>query len=124
MCDVIVVGARVAGAATAMPLARGGLDVLVVDRATFPSDTLSTHQVQVAGVARLHRWGGPGRIVAAGTPATPGSGSRVGRVRGSGDPALLGDVFTPDVRFGSSTASSAADATTSVRGSDATSRTA
>ena len=47
MHDVIIVGARVAGSATALLLARAGLKVLVVDRATFPSDTLSTHQVQV-----------------------------------------------------------------------------
>jgi flavin-dependent dehydrogenase len=47
MYDVIIVGARVAGAPTAMLLARRGLKVLVVDRATFPSDTLSTHQVQL-----------------------------------------------------------------------------
>src|SRR5215467_2185074 len=55
--DVIVVGARVAGAATAMLLARHGLRVLCVDRATFPSDTLSTHQIQLPGVAKLKRWG-------------------------------------------------------------------
>lgn len=67
--DVIVVGARVAGAATAMLLARAGLKVLVVDRARFPSDTLSTHQVQVPGIARLHRWGLLDRI-AAGAPPT------------------------------------------------------
>lgn len=68
--DVIVVGARVAGAATAMLLARRGLRVLAVDRARFPSDTLSTHQIQVPGVARLHRWGLLDRVRAAGTPAT------------------------------------------------------
>src|SRR5260221_5289734 len=67
--DVIVVGARVAGAATAMLLARRGLRVLAVDRARFPSDTLSTHQVQVPGVALLNRWGGLDRLRAAGTPA-------------------------------------------------------
>jgi len=49
--DVIVVGTRAAGAATAMLLARAGLRVLAVDRARFPSDTLSTHQVQVPGIA-------------------------------------------------------------------------
>src|ERR671923_34961 len=43
MYDAIIVGARVAGASTAMLLARRGLDVLAVDRAEFPSDTLSTH---------------------------------------------------------------------------------
>jgi 2-polyprenyl-6-methoxyphenol hydroxylase-like FAD-dependent oxidoreductase len=68
--DVIVVGARVAGATTAMLLARRGLRVLVVDRAKFPSDTLSTHQVQVPGVARLRRWGLLDGIGKAGTPAT------------------------------------------------------
>jgi flavin-dependent dehydrogenase len=57
MYDVIIVGARVAGAATAMLLARRGLKVLAVDRARFPSDTLSTHQIQLPGVARLARWG-------------------------------------------------------------------
>jgi 2-polyprenyl-6-methoxyphenol hydroxylase-like FAD-dependent oxidoreductase len=57
MYDAIVVGTRVAGAATAMLLARRGLRVLAVDRAGFPSDTLSTHQLQVPGVARLRRWG-------------------------------------------------------------------
>src|SRR6186997_748575 len=66
MYDAIVVGARVAGASTAMLLARRGLDVLLVDRAGFPSDTLSTHQVQVPGVARLRRWGLLDRL--AGTP--------------------------------------------------------
>ena len=68
--DVIVIGARVAGAATAMLLARAGMRVLAVDRARFPSDTLSTHQVQVPGVARLNRWGLLDRLVAAGTPPT------------------------------------------------------
>jgi 2-polyprenyl-6-methoxyphenol hydroxylase-like FAD-dependent oxidoreductase len=68
--DVIVVGARVAGAATAMLLARAGIRVLAVDRAKFPSDTLSTHQVQVPGVARLNRWGLLDRLSAAGTPPT------------------------------------------------------
>jgi len=72
MYDVIVVGARVAGASTAMLLARRGLKVFVLDRATFPSDTLSTHQVQVPGVARLARWGVLDAVLAAGTPVTRG----------------------------------------------------
>jgi 2-polyprenyl-6-methoxyphenol hydroxylase-like FAD-dependent oxidoreductase len=66
--DVIVVGARVAGAATAMLLARQGLRVLVVDRVSFPSDTISSHQLQVPGVALLQRWGLLGKLAAAGTP--------------------------------------------------------
>ena len=69
MYDVIIVGARVAGSATALLLARRGLKVLLLDRATFPSDTLSTHQVQVPGVARLARWGVLDQIMEAGTPA-------------------------------------------------------
>jgi 2-polyprenyl-6-methoxyphenol hydroxylase-like FAD-dependent oxidoreductase len=66
--DVIVVGTRVAGAATAMLLARRGLRVLAVDRARFPSDTLSTHQVQPPGVARLRAWGLLDPLLQAGTP--------------------------------------------------------
>lgn len=62
--DVIVVGARCAGSPTAMHLARAGHRVLVVDRASFPSDTLSTHIVHAPGVAALRRWGLLGRAVA------------------------------------------------------------
>ncbi|MCW2907813.1 MAG: NAD(P)/FAD-dependent oxidoreductase [Actinomycetia bacterium] len=68
--DVIVVGARVAGAATAMLLARQGARVLLVDRVRFPSDTISSHQIQVPGVAALDRWGLLGPLRAAGTPPT------------------------------------------------------
>ncbi len=68
--DVIVVGARIAGAATGMLLARAGLRVLVVDQAHFPSDTLSTHQIQVPGVARLARFGLLEPLLEAGTPPT------------------------------------------------------
>lgn len=55
--DAIVVGARCAGSPTAMLLARMGHRVLMVDRATFPSDTLSTHVIHAPGVAALARWG-------------------------------------------------------------------
>ena len=51
--DVIVVGARCAGSPVAMLLARAGYRVLVVDRATFPSDTISTHLIHPPGVAAL-----------------------------------------------------------------------
>jgi 2-polyprenyl-6-methoxyphenol hydroxylase-like FAD-dependent oxidoreductase len=68
--DVVVVGTRAAGAATAMLLARAGLRVLAVDRARFPSDTLSTHAIQLTGVSRLRRWGLLDGLGAAGTPAT------------------------------------------------------
>ena len=66
--EVIVVGARCAGSPAAMLLARSGFRVLLVDRAKFPSDTLSTHVVQPAGVAALARWGVLDRVIATGCP--------------------------------------------------------
>jgi len=67
--DAIIVGARCAGAATALLLARAGARVLAIDRGTYGSDTLSTHALMRGGVLQLHRWGLLPRIVAAGTPA-------------------------------------------------------
>ncbi len=67
--DAVVVGARCAGAATALLLARSGLRVLAVDRQRHGADTLSTHALMRTGVLQLHRWGVLDRIVAAGTPA-------------------------------------------------------
>ncbi|MFI7000283.1 NAD(P)/FAD-dependent oxidoreductase [Nocardia sp. NPDC050175] len=66
MYDVIVVGARCAGSPLAMLLARRGHRVLVVDRKTFPSDTVSTHHVLQVGVARLRDWGLLDKLVASG----------------------------------------------------------
>src|SRR5258708_5974379 len=66
--DAIIVGARCAGSPTAMLLARKGYRVLVVDRATFPSDTVSTHVVHPKGVAALARWGLLDRPTATGCP--------------------------------------------------------
>ena len=57
MYDAIVIGARCAGSPTAMLLARRGYKVLLLDRDGFPSDVMSTHFIQQAGTARLHRWG-------------------------------------------------------------------
>ncbi len=67
--DVVVAGARVAGAATALLLARAGLRVLVVDPLPRGRDTLSTHALMRGGVLQLHRWGLLERIRSAGTPA-------------------------------------------------------
>ncbi len=67
--DVIVVGARCAGAATAMLLARQGLRVLALDRHDYGADTLSTHALMRGGVIQLNRWGILPAIAAAGTPA-------------------------------------------------------
>lgn len=68
MYDAIIVGARCAGSPTAMLLARKGHRVLLVDRAHFPSDTLSTHFIQQPGVALLARWGLLEPLLAVGTP--------------------------------------------------------
>jgi 2-polyprenyl-6-methoxyphenol hydroxylase-like FAD-dependent oxidoreductase len=67
--DVVVVGARVAGSATAMLLARLGHDVAVVDQASFPSDTLSTHAIARSGMVQLRRWGLLDQLLDSGTPA-------------------------------------------------------
>ncbi|WP_170575974.1 NAD(P)/FAD-dependent oxidoreductase [Ruegeria atlantica] len=55
--DAIVVGARVAGATTAMLLARGGARVLLVDRETEIQDTLSTHALMRPAIHLLAHWG-------------------------------------------------------------------
>ena len=67
--DVVVVGARAAGAGTALLLARLGHDVVLVDRAVFPADTVSTHQIARPGVVALHRWGLLPAVLASGSPA-------------------------------------------------------
>ncbi len=66
--DVVVVGARCAGAATALLLARQGFDVALVDRADLPSDTLSTHALARGGVVQLARWGLLDDVLASGVP--------------------------------------------------------
>ena len=66
--DVIVVGARCAGSPLAMLLSRRGHRVLLVDRARFPSDTVSTHYIHQPGVARLAAWGLLDRLKATGAP--------------------------------------------------------
>ncbi len=66
MYDVVVVGARCAGAPLAMLLARSGHRVALIDRASFPSDTISTHFLWQRGTARLHAWGLLGQLQARG----------------------------------------------------------
>ncbi len=68
MYDAIVVGARCAGSPTAMLLARKGYRVLVVDRATFPSDTFRNHVLLYPAVRQLQRWGLLDRIAATNSP--------------------------------------------------------
>jgi len=55
--DVIVVGARCAGSPLAALLAGQGLAVALVERATFPKDTLSSHIFQGPSINFLKRLG-------------------------------------------------------------------
>jgi 2-polyprenyl-6-methoxyphenol hydroxylase-like FAD-dependent oxidoreductase len=84
--DVVVVGARVAGAPTAMLLARRGHRVLFVDRMRFPSDTISSHFIPAYGVARLARWGLLDRLLDTGCPPLPRLTSDWGDIRLTGMP--------------------------------------
>ena len=67
--DAIVIGARCAGASTAMLLARAGHSVLLVDRARFPSEIPHGHFIHRHGPTRLSRWGLLDRVLATGCPA-------------------------------------------------------
>lgn len=92
MYDAIIVGARVAGSPAAMLLARKGYKVLVVDRATFPSDIMSTHYIHQGGVAALQRWGLLDRVAATGCPPMTNIRLDFGPVvlRGAAPPAAGG----------------------------------
>jgi len=85
--DVIIVGARCAGSPTAMLLARQGYRVLVVDRATFPSDTVSTHVLHPKAGAALQRWGLLDAVVATGCPPVTTYRFDFGPITLSGRPA-------------------------------------
>jgi 2-polyprenyl-6-methoxyphenol hydroxylase-like FAD-dependent oxidoreductase len=84
--DVIVVGARCAGSPTAMLLARNGYKVLVVDKATFPSDTISTHLIHPSGMSALRRWGLRDKVVATGCQAIDTYAFDMGPVTLTGSP--------------------------------------
>lgn len=92
--DVIVVGARCAGSSSAMLLARLGLRVLVVDRSTFPSDTLSGHGIKSPGTVRLARWGLLDTVLASGCPRMTRMSVTFGDQRQE-TPTLPADAVTP-----------------------------
>ena len=85
-------GARCGGAPTAMLLARKGYRVLLVDRATFPSDTVSTHFVHAPGVAALERWGLRDALAGIGLPAGPDVQLRLRAVHDRGSPRPIDGV--------------------------------
>jgi len=86
MFDAIVVGARCGGSPTAMLLARHGYRVLLVDRATFPSDTVSTHFIWPPGATCLDRWGLLERVLATKCPVIRTIGLDLGEFQLTGDP--------------------------------------
>lgn len=88
--DVIVAGARCAGAPTAMLLARKGYRVKLVDRANFPSDTMSTHYIHQPGIARLQVWGLLDRVIASNCPALREIVMDLGEFRLRGAPPSCG----------------------------------
>jgi 2-polyprenyl-6-methoxyphenol hydroxylase-like FAD-dependent oxidoreductase len=91
--DAIVVGARCAGASTAMLLTRSGHKVLLLDRDEFPSDMVaSTHMVWHAGIARLKDWGLLDRLEATGCPAMAKMNLDLGEFVLSADAPPAGDV--------------------------------
>src|SRR5687768_7264350 len=92
MYDVIVIGARCAGSPTAMLLARRGYRVLVVDKATFPSDTISSHYLHQPGVARLARWRLLDRVAATDAPGVTRMTFDAGPVRLDGSPPPVDGV--------------------------------
>jgi flavin-dependent dehydrogenase len=90
--DAIVIGARCAGSPTAMLLARKGYRVLLVDKATFPSDTMSTHLVHPPGVAALERWGLLDQLEATGCPPVEHYSFDFGPVSVAGSPQPIDGV--------------------------------
>jgi len=69
MYDAVIVGARCAGSPTSMLLARKGYRVLLVDKAAFPSDTISTHILWPHGAEVLGRWGLSAALESTGVPS-------------------------------------------------------
>jgi 2-polyprenyl-6-methoxyphenol hydroxylase-like FAD-dependent oxidoreductase len=90
--DAIVIGARCAGSPTAMLLARKGYRVLLLDKATFPSDTMSTHFVHPPGVAALARWGLLERLEATGCPPVESYSFDFGPLTISGSPRPIDGI--------------------------------
>ena len=86
--DAVVVGARCAGSATAIALARSGRNVVALDRVSFPADTISTHLLWPGGVAELQALGALERVRSIGAPALPHALAGAGAitVRGSYTP--------------------------------------
>jgi flavin-dependent dehydrogenase len=92
MYDVIVIGARCAGSPLAMQFARKGWSVLLVDKNTFPSDTMSTHFIHPTGIARLKRWGLLDAVIASDCPRVDRWNFDMGHVTFAGTPTPIEGV--------------------------------
>ncbi|NUT27223.1 MAG: FAD-dependent oxidoreductase [Streptomyces sp.] len=84
MYDLVVIGGRCAGAATALLLAESGHRVLMVEQARFPSDAMSTLYIHQPGVARLHEWGVLGTLLETGCPKLKSLSHTMGSISVSG----------------------------------------
>lgn len=95
MYDAIIVGARCAGASTALLLARRGYRVLLIDKAHFPSDfPLSTHLIWQSGVARLQKWGLLKQVQESGCPPLGRCTIDFGPFTVTGTPPPAGEITT------------------------------
>src|SRR3954454_17674569 len=83
--DAVIVGARCAGSAAAIALARAGRRVVALDRVSFPADTISTHLLWPGGVAELQALGALARVEELGAPPLPRA------LAGAGDVTVEGD---------------------------------
>jgi flavin-dependent dehydrogenase len=92
MYDAIIIGARCGGSPTAMLLARKGYRVLLLDKASFPSDTMSTHYIHQPGIARLKRWGLFDQIQASNCPPIDKYRIDFGFIELSGSPPPFDNV--------------------------------
>lgn len=92
MYDAIIIGARCAGSPLAMLLGRKGYKVLMVDKAVFPSDTISTHHIHQPGVRKLDEWGILDEIRKTNVPATSEITFDVGPFALKGIPTPAGPI--------------------------------
>src|SRR5215472_3462849 len=92
MYDVIVVGARCAGSPTAMLLALKGYRVLLVDKATFPSDAPRGIYIHQPGIAQLKHWGLLDRLVASNCPPVGKLAFDLGPLTLAGSPPPINGV--------------------------------
>jgi 2-polyprenyl-6-methoxyphenol hydroxylase-like FAD-dependent oxidoreductase len=92
MYDAIVVGARCAGAAVGMLLARRGHRVLLLDKASFPSDVISGHFILHPGTRKLAEWGLLEKVLVSNCPPVQQWATDVGDFMLRGDVQTKGDI--------------------------------